>query len=63
MTAIVHSVEIARSPEDVFAELVDLSHFSEWQEGVVRARFEGEGLMRVGSNATMTRRVGGRRGR
>lgn len=60
MAPIVHSVEISCSPGDVFACLNDLPRFSEWQEGVVSARLEGEGPMGVGSRATMTRRVGGR---
>jgi uncharacterized protein YndB with AHSA1/START domain len=57
---IVHSVEIARRPEDVFAYATDLPRFSEWQEGVVQARVEGDGPLRPGSRTTMTRRVGGR---
>lgn len=60
MAAIVHSVEISRPPEDVFARLTDLPRFSEWQEGLISARPEREGPMRVGSKAKMTRRVGGR---
>ena len=60
MAAIVHSVEISRSPEDVFAYVTDLSRFTEWQEGVVRAAVEGDQPMSVGSKTTMTRRVGGR---
>jgi uncharacterized protein YndB with AHSA1/START domain len=58
---IVYSVEISRSPEDVFAQLSDVPRFSEWQEGVVSARLEGEGPMGPGSRMQMTRRViGGR---
>jgi uncharacterized protein YndB with AHSA1/START domain len=57
---IVHSVEISRSPEDVFAELSDVSRFHEWQEGVVSARVEGDAPMGPGSRMQMTRRVGGR---
>jgi len=60
MAKVVHSVEISRSPEDVFATLCDLSHFSEWQEGVVSARPEDDGPLKVGSRAKMTRLVGGR---
>jgi len=60
VAAIVHSVEISRSPEDVFAYVTDLSRFTEWQEGVVRAAVEGDQPMSVGSKTTMTRRVGGR---
>lgn len=60
MAKIVHSVEISRRPEDVFATLCDLSQMSEWQEGVVSARLEDDGPMKVGSRAKMTRLVGGR---
>jgi uncharacterized protein YndB with AHSA1/START domain len=60
VAAIVHSVEISRRPEDVFAHLSDVPRFSEWQEGVVRARVEGDGPMGPGSKVEMTRRVGWR---
>jgi uncharacterized protein YndB with AHSA1/START domain len=55
---IVNTVEIARSPEDVFAYLTDLSRFAEWQDAVVSARPLDDGPMRPGSKATMTRRMG-----
>ncbi len=32
MAPIVHSVDISRKPEDVFAYLTDLGRFTEWQE-------------------------------
>jgi uncharacterized protein YndB with AHSA1/START domain len=57
---IVHSVEISRSPEDVFAQLTDVPRYSEWQEGVVSARLEGDGPLGQGSRLSFTRRVGGR---
>jgi uncharacterized protein YndB with AHSA1/START domain len=60
VAAIVHSVEISRRPEDVFAYVTDVRHWSDWQEGLVSARREGEGPMAVGSRAAMTRRIGGR---
>lgn len=60
MAAIVHSVEISRSPEDVFAYVTDPSRFTEWNEGVVRASVEGGQPTSLGSKTTMTRRVGGR---
>jgi hypothetical protein len=60
MTAIVESVEIARSPEDVFAYLDDLSRHGEWQEQIVNARVETPGKTTVGTKVTETRRVGGR---
>ena len=57
MTPIVESVEIARRPEDVFAYVTDVSHLTEWQEGVVSARSEGDGPMTVGSRMVVRRHV------
>jgi uncharacterized protein YndB with AHSA1/START domain len=57
---ITNSVEIERSPEDVFAYLTDISRFHEWQEAVVSARPLDDGPMKAGSKATMTRRMGKR---
>jgi hypothetical protein len=57
---LVHSVEIDRNPEDVFAYVTDPSTFTEWQEAVVRAeRLGGEQLQR-GSRISLTRRAGPR---
>src|SRR5207248_1693308 len=36
------TVEIARSPEDVFAYLADVSNLPSWQSGVHSAALEGE---------------------
>ena len=58
MAPIVHSVEIDRRPEDVFAYVTDPSHFTEWQDAVVSARLMDDGPIRQGSKLTMTRRVG-----
>ena len=60
MAPITHSVEISRSPEDVFAYMSDLPRLTEWQETLVSARPEEDGPMKVGSRAKMTRLVGGR---
>jgi uncharacterized protein YndB with AHSA1/START domain len=60
VTAIVASIEIARSPVDVFAYATDLSRYPEWQGGVGSARLQGAGPIRAGSRAVMTRRVGPR---
>jgi hypothetical protein len=51
------SVEIARSPEDVFAYIADVSRHSESQEGLVSATVEGEGLVRVGSRVVHRRNL------
>jgi uncharacterized protein YndB with AHSA1/START domain len=62
MAPIVESIEIARSPEDVFAYVSDLSRHGEWQGQIVGVEVETEGPTRVGSRATDTRRVpGGKR--
>jgi uncharacterized membrane protein len=59
MAPIRHSIEISRSPEDVFAYLDDLSRHGEWQQRLVSVRVDTEGPTRVGSRATETRRVPG----
>ena len=58
MAPIVHSVEISRRPEDVFAYVTDPSRLAEWQESVVSSRLEGAGPRAVGSRVTVTRRIG-----
>jgi uncharacterized protein YndB with AHSA1/START domain len=60
MAPLVHSVEIDRSPEDVFAYVTDPSHFPEWQDAMVSARLEGGGPVQQGSRVQLTRRVGKR---
>lgn len=58
MAPIVRSVEISRSPEDVFAYVTDFSRATEWQENLVSMEVEGEGPVVVGSRVQMTRRLG-----
>jgi uncharacterized membrane protein len=58
---IVASIEIERSPEDVFAYLDDLSRHGEWQELLESTVVETEGPTRVGSRAVDARRVPGGR--
>jgi uncharacterized protein YndB with AHSA1/START domain len=60
MAPIVHSVEIDRSPQDVFAYVTDPSRFTEWQDAVVSARPLDDAPMRQGSKLSLTRRVGKR---
>ena len=60
MAPLVHSVEIDRSPEDVFAYVTDPSRFPEWQDAVVGARLEGSGPVQQGSRVQLTRRMGKR---
>jgi uncharacterized protein YndB with AHSA1/START domain len=58
MASIRTSVEIARSPEDVFAYITDVSRHPEWQEGLVSATLESEGPVRVGSRVVHRRKLG-----
>ena len=60
MAPLVHSVEIDRSREDVFAYVTDPTRFPEWQEAVVRASHQGGGPLRQGSRISLTRRMGKR---
>ena len=62
MAPVVETVEIAKSPQEVFAYLDDLSRHGEWQEQIESVELLTEGPTRVGSRAVDTRRVpGGRR--
>ncbi|HUZ84610.1 MAG TPA: SRPBCC family protein [Gaiellales bacterium] len=61
MTAITHSIEISRSPEEVFAYLDDLARHGEWQEQVTATRVEPAGATGIGTRAVETRRVGNRK--
>jgi uncharacterized protein YndB with AHSA1/START domain len=58
MASITTSVEIARSPEDVFAYITDVSRHPEWQEGLVSAAMETEGPPGVGSRVVHRRKLG-----
>ena len=60
MAPIVESVEIARPADEVYAYMVDPSHLTEWQEGLVSVRQQGEASVGVGSRFVTIRRVGGR---
>jgi hypothetical protein len=62
MASIIQSVEIARSPEDVFAYLDQLDRHGEWQDEIVSAKVDTEGPVRVGTRVTEVRKVpGGKR--
>src|SRR5256714_10721099 len=56
---ITETIEIDRRPEDVFAYLDQLDRHGEWQEAIVSTRLETEGPTRVGTRATVRRRVPG----
>jgi uncharacterized protein YndB with AHSA1/START domain len=55
---IINSVEIARSPEQVFAYVTDPSRLAEWQESAVSTRLEGGDATAVGSRVVVVRRIG-----
>jgi uncharacterized protein YndB with AHSA1/START domain len=59
MALIVASAEISKSPDEVFAYVTDPTKQREWQESVVRAECK-EIPVRVGTRASVTRRVGRR---
>jgi carbon monoxide dehydrogenase subunit G len=54
------TVEIARSPEDVFAYLTDVSNLSSWQSGVHAAEIEEGGEARPGAHIRESRHFVGR---
>jgi uncharacterized protein YndB with AHSA1/START domain len=58
MSALVSTIEIGRSPDEVFSYATDPAHFADWQPDVVEARAEGAGPLGVGSRLTQTRRIG-----
>jgi uncharacterized protein YndB with AHSA1/START domain len=57
MKPAVTTIEIARTPQDVFAYVTDPTRFPEWQKDVVRVRMEGDRA--VGSRFVTTRRIAG----
>jgi uncharacterized protein YndB with AHSA1/START domain len=59
MAAIVSSIEIARTQDEVFSYVTNPSTFAEWQAGVVGGSMEGGKSPTVGSKCTTTRRIGG----
>ncbi|MFF8262457.1 SRPBCC family protein [Streptomyces virginiae] len=58
MSAIRESIEIDRSPEEVFAYLSDASHLPEWQKSAVSVR--GGEHTALGSLIAVRRRIGRR---
>ncbi len=54
------TIEIARTPEDVFAYLTDVSNLPAWQSGVRGATIEGGGPPRVGARIRESRHMLGR---
>ena len=60
MAPLFNTVEIDRSPEDVFAYVTDPTRFTEWQDSVVSANVPDAEPIQLGSRFTMTRKMGGR---
>lgn len=58
MAGVVASVDIDRSPEEVFAYAVDPDHLPEWQDNVVAAAAQGP--LGVGARVMTTRRIANR---
>ena len=59
MTTIVESVEISRSPADVFAYVTNPSHLPDWQASVVRVQHDDDPV-HVGKRVLVTRKAGPR---
>ncbi|MGH3050100.1 MAG: SRPBCC family protein, partial [Gaiellaceae bacterium] len=54
------TIEIARSPEEVFAYLTDVSNLTEWQAGVHSAEIAGGGAVEAGARIAESRSLLGR---
>ncbi len=57
MAPVVDSIEIARSPEEIFAYLDQLERHGEWQTQIVSVTRETEGPTGVGTRATDVRKT------
>lgn len=58
MAPITATIEIARTPREVFAYVTDPSRFDEWQHNVIDGRMEGGGPPAVGDRCVTVRRIG-----
>ncbi|WP_327279444.1 MULTISPECIES: SRPBCC family protein [unclassified Streptomyces] len=61
MSAIRKSIDISRSPEEVFDYMTDPRHLPEWQDSAVSAHPLDGAPLHLGSKVAVTRRVGKRR--
>ncbi|MGP3689361.1 SRPBCC family protein [Streptomyces sp. IBSNAI002] len=61
MSAISNSIDIDRTPEDVYAYVTDPTHLPEWQDTAVSAVPMGDLPVHIGSRVLVTRQVGRRR--
>ncbi len=60
MSVIRETIDISRSPEDVYAYVTDPRHLPEWQESAVSARPLDGAPPHVGQRVEITRRMGKR---
>jgi carbon monoxide dehydrogenase subunit G len=60
MATYMHTVDIARPPEDVFDFITDPANYERWQPSLVEIRPHRRGPLRVGVEATEVRRFLGR---
>ncbi|MGT2531310.1 SRPBCC family protein [Streptomyces nojiriensis] len=61
MSAISNTIDISRSPDEVFTYVTDPTHLPEWQDSAVSAVPMGDLPVHVGSQVVVTRKVGKRR--
>jgi Polyketide cyclase / dehydrase and lipid transport. len=54
------TIEVARTPEDVFAYLTNVSNLPAWQSGVHTAQIEDAGAARIGARIRESRHMLGR---
>ena len=55
MQRIERTARVETAPEALFAYIADLSKLPEWQSGIVDARPQGDGVLRKGAVAIVTR--------
>ncbi|MFE7171805.1 SRPBCC family protein [Streptomyces sp. NPDC057616] len=60
MSAFHEEIDVDRTPEDVWAYVIDPSHLPEWQLSAVSAEQLDAGPLHPGSRVRVTRRVGSR---
>ncbi|HZD23399.1 MAG TPA: SRPBCC family protein [Acidimicrobiia bacterium] len=60
MAAIVSTIEISRSPDEVFAYAVEPANLADWQDNVVSAQPADDAPLDVGSRIMTVRRLGKR---
>ncbi|MXM66976.1 hypothetical protein GR925_27000 [Streptomyces sp. HUCO-GS316] len=61
MSGFHEEIDVNRTPEDVWAYVIDPSHLPEWQASAISAEQLDDGPMGVGSRVRVTRHVGRRR--